>query len=195
MGHHRRPQRLGHRRQLEDGVRVNLVAGSHILDAEPLGVYRLSAVHHGHRHTRDARFLHQLVGHVVELGNRVVHGVGRQIHRRHQRRRNVRQGRLGGRRGLPRRSRVTTPYHRPQHGQHNGHRTELLRASAHQSQHPNPSQPPPSMERTSCGRIDTLPGRAPFQIGRIRRRSDIQCENPPRRRRSVKTCGIGPTGG
>ena len=51
-----------------------------------------------------------------------------------------------------RRSGVTTPHHRRQHGQHNRHRTELLGASAHQSQYSNRSQPPPRWnERAVAG--------------------------------------------
>ena len=93
--------RLGHRRQLEDGVGVHLIAASlDILDTEALGVDGLSAVHHRHRHPGNAGFLHQVVGDAVKLGDRVLDGVLRQRHRGHQRRRHVgqRRRRLVGRR-------------------------------------------------------------------------------------------------
>ena len=62
-----------------------------VLDAEALGVHRLSTVHDGDRHAGDAGLLHQVVGDAVELGDRVVDRVVRQRHRGHQRRRHVGQ--------------------------------------------------------------------------------------------------------
>jgi hypothetical protein len=44
-----------------------------------------------YRHSRDTRRPHQVVGDTIQLGDGVGDGVLRKVHRRHQRRRDIRQ--------------------------------------------------------------------------------------------------------
>jgi hypothetical protein len=89
MGDHGGAQRFGHRRQLEDGVGADLVGlavpGTVVFDPEPLGVDRLSTVHHGHGQTGNAGFPHQVVGDAVEFADGVLDSLVGQRHCGHQR--------------------------------------------------------------------------------------------------------------
>ena len=86
-GDHRRPDRLGHGRELKHGVLVDLLVRADPAHSEPLRVDDRVVLDDGDGHAGHARPLHHVGDHPVELSDRLVDLPRRNLHRRYRGRR------------------------------------------------------------------------------------------------------------